>query len=173
MENRIYIVANDSGEVKQYFKCRDSAIAFIVDEFSMSLVFRIDNEGERLSEYMKTHNTTPNKYPFVYTIEEIPLNTEFDKPKKVYMVKSDIVEEGNQFGNEYLYDTYEEARETFDEIVDADIKNNGERDGNTSSIDPTYYERWNENGWYMAEHTKVELIEIEVKNGKYTKINQD
>lgn len=79
MGKNIFCVTSPNGEVTEYFDNRDSAIAFIVDEFSMALTFRTDVEGEKLTEYMKTHNETPNQYPYKYVISEIKINHEYDK----------------------------------------------------------------------------------------------
>lgn len=78
MIDKIYCVTNDSGKVKEYFTSRDSAIAFIVDEFSMALLFRNDKEGERLSEYLNANDSTPNQYPYKYSISAIKINNEYN-----------------------------------------------------------------------------------------------
>lgn len=79
MGNNIFRVTSDGGSVNEYFDNRDSAVAFIVDEFSMTLIFRNDNEGELFTDYMRSHNSTPNQYPFKYNIEEIKVNHDYDK----------------------------------------------------------------------------------------------
>lgn len=79
MGKNIFRVTSDSGSVNEYFDNRESAVAFIVDEFSMTLIFRNDNEGELLTDYMQSHDSTPNQYPFKYNIEEIKVNHDYDK----------------------------------------------------------------------------------------------
>ena len=86
---KIYRVTTPTDSVCEYFEGRDDAIAFIVDEFAMALAFRNDTEGERLTEYMQTHNETPNQYPFKYTISEVKLNRDFVTPKSIYLVRVD------------------------------------------------------------------------------------
>lgn len=78
MEKKIFVVVNSDERVTEYFLKRDSAIAFIIDEFSMTLAFRDNEEGTRLSEYLKTHSETPNQYPFKYIIKEIVVNHDYD-----------------------------------------------------------------------------------------------
>ena len=77
-KNNIFRVTNDGGSVSEFFDNRDSAVAFIVDEFSMTLIFRNDNEGKLLTDYMESHDSTPNQYPFKYTIEEVKVNHDYD-----------------------------------------------------------------------------------------------
>lgn len=77
-KKNIFRVTNDGGSVNEFFDNRDSAVAFIVDEFSMTLIFRNDNEGELLTEYMQTHDSTPKQYPFKYVIEEVKVNHDYD-----------------------------------------------------------------------------------------------
>jgi hypothetical protein len=78
MDKNIFRVTSASGRVNEYFINRDCAIAFIVDEFATALTFRDDKEGERLTDYMKTHRETPNQYPFKYYIEEVVVNHDYD-----------------------------------------------------------------------------------------------
>ena len=80
---KIYRVTTPTDSVCEYFEGRDNAIAFIVDEFAMALAFRNDMEGERLAEYMQTHNETPNQYPFKYTISEVKLNRDLVNPNQI------------------------------------------------------------------------------------------
>lgn len=166
---KIYKVTNPSGNVSEHFNCRQSAIDFIIDEFSMALGFRTDNEGERLAEYMLTHNETPNQYPYKYLIEEIKVNTEYDRPKPFYLVKVDCVESCMQKGNVFPYKNYEDAREHFDNIVDEDIKKNSKNSNVESGLNSVHYERWFTNENYCVEHLEVELIEVVEKDGKFVK----
>lgn len=83
MEKNIYLVSSASDKVKEYFISRDSAIAFIIDEFSTALTFRDNKEGDRLVEYMKKHDETPNQYPFKYFIKEIKVNHDYDNIKGI------------------------------------------------------------------------------------------
>lgn len=79
MGKYIFMVSDGGNNVSEYFGSRESAVRFIIDEFSMALLFRTETEGERLMEYMETHDETPNKYPYKYSIRKIALNTEYDK----------------------------------------------------------------------------------------------
>lgn len=169
-KDNMYRVTSPSGGVSEYFNCRQSAINFIVDEFEMAVTFRTEQEGEKLAEYMLTHNETPNQYPYKYMIEEVRVNHDYDRPKSVYMVKVDCVQSCMQNGDEYLYYDYESAREHFDNIIDEDIIRNGERKNVNSELSPTLYDRWFDNENYCVEHLKVELIEFIDKSGKLEKV---
>lgn len=161
-KGNIFRVANPTDSVSEYFNSRESAINFIIDEFAMALAFRNETEGERLAEYMHTHNETPNQYPYKYKIEEIGVNHEYDKPNanSVYLVKIDSVQSCMQNGEDYLYSNYEDARAHYDNIVDEDILRYGEHPNAQSEVGTCSYDRWFDNENYCVEHLKVELIEF-------------
>lgn len=163
MEKNMFLVTNASGRVNEYFSSRKSAIAFIVDEFAMTLAFRDEKEGDRLTEYMNSHDETPNQYPFKYFIKEVGINCDYDKPNMIYLV----LREGNSDGmvscDVDMYKNYDAARERFNQLVENDIAEldkdveEYERDGNT-------YTRWDANEGYLYEHFSVELKSFVDKN---------
>lgn len=171
-KDNMYRVTNPSGNVSQYFNCRQSAIDFIVDEFAMAITFRTDQEGEKLAEYMLTHNETPNQYPYKYMIEEVYVNHDYDQPKSVYMVKVNCIKSYMQNSDEYLYYDYDSAKKHFDNIIDEDLSCNGEIENMTTELSPTIYDRyrWIDCNGYYVEHLKVELIEFIDKHGKFEKV---
>ena len=166
----IYRVTNPTDSVCEYFEERDNAIAFIVDEFAMAMAFRNDTEGERLTEYMKTHNETPNQYPFKYIIGEVSLNKDFDKPKSIYLVRVDQVEDGIfNDGDEFLFYDYKSARECFDNIVNKDREKAADNPSIRHMLSSTVYDRWDEGEAYCLSHLTILLIEFIEKNGKLVK----
>lgn len=166
-KGNIFRVASTTDSVSEYFNSRDSAINFIIDEFAIALAFRNETEGERLAEYMLTHNETPNQYPYKYKIEEISVNHEYDKPNSnsVYLVKIDSVQSCTQNGEDYLYSNYEDAREHYESIIDDDMSRYGENPKVISEVTPNSYDRWFDNENYCVEHLKVELIEFVPNKG--------
>lgn len=76
---KIYFVKDSDKQIVDYFETRKAAIAFIIDEFSMALAFRNDNEGNRLAEYLNTHDETPNQYLFKYYIDSSFVNHDYDE----------------------------------------------------------------------------------------------
>lgn len=167
--NKIFLVTSPSDKVKEYFNCRQSAIDFIIDEFSMAVCFRTDNEGEKLAEYLLTHDETPNQYPYKYSITSIDVMTDYDKPKSIYMVKVDCVKSCMQVGGEYLYNNYEDAKEHFDSLVNEDIKNNSNNSNTESGMNPTFYDRWFTTEGYCVDHCNISLIEFVEENGELKK----
>ena len=137
----IYRVTNPTDSVCEYFEERDNAIAFIVDEFAMAMAFRNDTEGERLTEYMKTHNETPNQYPFKYIIGEVSLNKDFDKPKSIYLVRVDGVEDGIINDDEFLFYDYKSAKECFDNIVNEESEKNADNPNIRYMLSSSSYDR--------------------------------
>ena len=167
---KLYCVTNPTDSVCEYFEERDNAIAFIVDEFAMALAFRNDTEGERLTEYMQTHNETPNQYPFKYIIGEVRLNKDFDNPKSIYLVRVDQVEDGIfNDGDEFLFYDYKSARECFDNIVNEDREKATDNPNMKYMLSPSFYDRWDEGEAYCISHLSVLLIEFIEKNGKLVK----
>ena len=165
----IYRVTNPTDSVCEYFEERDNAIAFIVDEFAMAMAFRNDTEGERLTEYMKTHNETPNQYPFKYIIGEVSLNKDFDKPKSIYLVRVDGVEDGIINDDEFLFYDYKSAKECFDNIVNEESEKNEDNPNIRYMLSSTVYDRWDEGESYCLSHLTILLIEFIEKNGKLVK----
>ena len=165
----IYRVTNPTDSVCEYFEERDNAIAFIVDEFAMAMAFRNDTEGERLTEYMKTHNETPNQYPFKYIIGEVSLNKDFDKPKSIYLVKVDGVEDCTANDDEFLFYDYEGAKACFDNIVNEDREKNADNPNLRYMLSSSFYDRWDDYEGYCVSHLTVSLIEFIEKNGKLVK----
>lgn len=167
---KLYCVTTPTDSVCEYFEERDNAIAFIVDEFAMALAFHNDTEGERLTEYMQTHNETPNQYPFKYIIGEVRLNKDFDKPKSIYLVRVDQVEDGIfNDGDEFLFYDYKSARECFDNIVNKDREKAAGNSSIRHMLSSTVYDRWNEDESYCLSHLTILLIEFIEKNGKLVK----
>ena len=167
---KIYRVTTPTDSVCEYFEGRDDAIAFIVDEFAMALAFRNDTEGERLTEYMQTHNETPNQYPFKYTISEVKLNRDFVTPKSIYLVRVDQVEDGIfNDDNEFLFYDYKSARECFDNMVNEDRKKAADIPNIRHMLSSTVYDRWDEDESYCLSHLTISLIEFIEKNGKLVK----
>lgn len=167
---KLYCVTTPTDSVCEYFEERDNAIAFIVDEFAMALAFHNDTEGERLTEYMQTHNETPNQYPFKYIIGEVRLNKDFDKPKSIYLVRVDQVEDGIfNDGDEFLFYDYKSARECFDNIVNKDREKAADNSSIRYMLSSTVYDRWNEDESYCLSHLTILLIEFIEKNGKLVK----
>lgn len=167
---KLYCVTTPTDSVCEYFEERDNAIAFIVDEFAMALAFHNDTEGERLTEYMQTHNETPNQYPFKYIIGEVRLNKDFDKPKSIYLVRVDQVEDGIfNDGDEFLFYDYKSARECFDNIVNKDREKTADNSSIRHMLSSTVYDRWNEDESYCLSHLTILLIEFIEKNGKLVK----
>ena len=165
----IYRVTNPTDSVCEYFEGRDNAIAFIVDEFAMAMAFRNDTEGERLTEYMKTHNETPNQYPFKYIIGEVSLNKDFDKPKSIYLVSVDRVEDGIINDDEFLFYDYKSAKECFDNIVNKDREKAADIPNIKYMLSSSVYDRWDEGEAYCISHLSILLIEFIEKNGKLVK----
>lgn len=165
----IYCVTNPTDTVCEYFEGRDNAIAFIVDEFAMALAFRNDTEGERLTEYMKTHNETPNQYPFKYIIGEVSLNKDFDKPKSIYLVKVDRVTDCTVNDDEFLFYDYEDAKECFDNIVTEDRGKVADNSNIRYMLSSSFYDRWDDYEGHCVSHLTVSLIEFIEKNGKLVK----
>ncbi len=165
----IYRVTNPTDSVCEYFEGRDNAIAFIVDEFAMAMAFRNDTEGERLTEYMKTHNETPNQYPFKYIIGEVSLNKDFDKPKSIYLVKVDGVEDCTANDDEFLFYDYEGAKACFDNIVNEDREKNADNPNLRYMLSSSFYDRWDDYERYCVSHLTVSLIEFIEKNDKLVK----
>lgn len=167
---KLYCVTTPTDSVCEYFEERDNAIAFIVDEFAMALAFHNDTEGERLTEYMQTHNETPNQYPFKYIIGEVRLNKDFDNPKSIYLVRVDQVEDGIfNDGDEFLFYDYKSARECFDNIVNKDREKAADNSSIRHMLSSTVYDRWNEDESYCLSHLTILLIEFIEKNGKLVK----
>lgn len=167
---KIYRVTTPTDSVCEYFEERDNAIAFIVDEFAMALAFRNDTEGERLTEYMQTHNETPNQYPFKYTISEVKLNRDFVTPKSIYLVRVDQVEDGIfNDDNEFLFYDYKSARECFDNMVNEDRKKAADIPNMRHMLSSTVYDRWDEGEAYCLSHLTILLIEFIEKDGKLVK----
>ena len=146
----IYRVTNPTDSVCEYFEERDNAIAFIVDEFAMAMAFRNDTEGERLTEYMKTHNETPNQYPFKYIIGEVSLNKDFDKPKSIYLVRVDGVEDGIINDDEFLFYDYKSAKECFDNIVNEESEKNADNPNIRYMLSSSSYDRWDDYEGYCS-----------------------
>ena len=165
----IYCVTNPTDTVCEYFEGRDNAIAFIVDEFAMAMAFRNDTEGERLTEYMKTHNETPNQYPFKYIIGEVSLNKDFDKPKSIYLVRVDGVEDGVINDDEFLFYDYKSAKECFDNIVNEESEKNADNPNIRYMLSSSFYDRWDDYEGHCVSHLTVSLIEFIEKNGKLVK----
>ena len=165
----IYCVTNPTDTVCEYFEGRDNAIAFIVDEFAMALAFRNDMEGERLAEYMQTHNETPNQYPFKYAISEVKLNRDFVTPKSIYLVRVDGVEDGVINDDEFLFYDYKSARECFDNIVNEDREKAADIPNIRYTLSSSVYDRWDEGEAYSLSHLTILLIEFIEKNGKLVK----
>ena len=165
----IYCVTNPTDTVCEYFEGRDNAIAFIVDEFAMAMAFRNDTEGERLTEYMKTHNETPNQYPFKYIIGEVSLNKDFDKPKSIYLVRVDGVEDGIINDDEFLFYDYKSAKECFDNIVNEESEKNADNPNIRYMLSSSFYDRWDDYEGHCVSHLTVSLIEFIEKNGKLVK----
>ena len=166
---KLYRVTTPTDSVCEYFEGRDDAIAFIVDEFAMALAFRNDMEGERLAEYMQTHNETPNQYPFKYTISEVKLNRDFVTPKSIYLVRVDQVEDGIFNDDEFLFYDYKSARECFDNMVNEDRKKAADIPNIRHMLSSTVYDRWDEGEAYSLSHLTISLIEFIEKNGKLVK----
>lgn len=167
---KLYRVTTPTDSVCEYFEERDNAIAFIVDEFAMALAFRNDMEGERLAEYMQTHNETPNQYPFKYTISEVKLNRDFVTPKSIYLVRVDQVEDGIfNDDNEFLFYDYKSARECFDNMVNEDRKKAADIPNMRHMLSSTVYDRWDEGEAYCLSHLTILLIEFIEKDGKLVK----
>ena len=167
---KIYRVTTPTDSVCEYFEGRDDAIAFIVDEFAMALAFRNDTEGERLTEYMQTHNETPNQYPFKYTISEVKLNRDFVTPKSIYLVRVDQVEDGIfNDDNEFLFYDYKSARECFDNMENEDRKKAADIPNIRHMLSSTVYDRWDEGEAYCLSHLTILLIEFIEKDGKLVK----
>ena len=165
----IYCVTNPTDTVCEYFEERDNAIAFIVDEFAMAMAFRNDTEGERLTEYMKTHNETPNQYPFKYIVEEVRLNRDFVTPKSIYLVRVDGVDDGIINDDEFLFYDYKSAKECFDNIVNEDKEKTADIPNISYLLSSSFYNRWDEGEAYSLSHLTVSLIEFIEKNGKLVK----
>lgn len=165
----IYCVTNPTDTVCEYFEGRDNAIAFIVDEFAMAMAFRNDTEGERLAEYMQTHNETPNQYPFKYIIGEVSLNKDFDKPKSIYLVRVDGVDDGIINDDEFLFYDYKSAKECFDNIVNEDKEKTADIPNISYLLSSSFYNRWDEGEAYSLSHLTILLIEFIEKNGKLVK----
>ena len=167
---KIYRVTTPTDSVCEYFEGRDDAIAFIVDEFAMALAFRNDMEGERLAEYMQTHNETPNQYPFKYAISEVKLNRDFVTPKSIYLVRVDGVEDGI-FNNddEFLFYDYKSARECFDNMVNEDREKAADNPSIRHMLSSTVYDRWDAGEAYCLSHLTILLIEFIEKDGKLVK----
>ena len=166
---KIYRVTTPTDSVCEYFEGRDDAIAFIVDEFAMAMAFRNDTEGERLAEYMQTHNETPNQYPFKYIVEEVRLNKDFNNPKSIYLVRVDRVEECTPNDDEFLFYDYKSARECFDNIVNEDREKATDNPNIKYMLSSSFYDRWNEGEAYCISHLSILLIEFIEKNGKLVK----
>lgn len=166
---KIYRVTTPTDSVCEYFEGRDDAIAFIVDEFAMAMAFRNDTEGERLAEYMQTHNETPNQYPFKYIVEEVRLNKDFNNPKSIYLVRVDRVEECTPNDDEFLFYDYKSARECFDNIVNEDREKATDNPNIKYMLSPSFYDRWDEGEAYCISHLSILLIEFIEKNGKLVK----
>lgn len=165
----IYCVTNPTDTVCEYFEGRDNAIAFIVDEFAMAMAFRNNTEGERLTEYMKTHNETPNQYPFKYIIDEVSLNKDFDKPKSIYLVKVDRVTDCTANDDGFLFYDYEDAKECFDNIVTEDREKVADNSNIRYMLSSSFYDRWDDYEGHCVSHLIVSLIEFIEKNGKLVK----
>ena len=165
----IYCVTNPTDTVCEYFEGRDNAIAFIVDEFATAMAFRNDTEGERLTEYMKTHNETPNQYPFKYIIGEVSLNKDFDKPKSIYLIKVDRVTDCTANDDEFLFYDYEDAKECFDNIVTEDRGKVADNSNIRYMLSSSFYDRWDDYEGHCVSHLTVSLIEFIEKNGKLVK----
>ena len=157
MGKNMYLVSSASDKVKEYFDNRDSAIAFIVDEFAMALTFRDDKEGDRLMEYMKKHDETPNQYPFKYFIEEVKVNHDYDKPNIIYVVECEDVVDCQRDSRIFIFDNHCMAQSKFDQCVDDDIKRFGGDKHQSSRLNPSYYTRWNEQNGYNTNHYDVRL----------------
>ena len=166
---KIYRVTTPTDSVCEYFEGRDDAIAFIVDEFAMAMAFRNDTEGERLTEYMKTHNETPNQYPFKYIIGEVSLNKDFDKPKSIYLVRVDGVEDGIINDDEFLFYDYKSAKECFDNIVNEESEKNADNPNIRYMLSSSSYDRWDDYEAYCLSHLTILLIEFIEENGKLVK----
>lgn len=166
---KLYRVTTPTDSVCEYFEGRDDAIAFIVDEFAMALAFRNDMEGERLAEYMQTHNETPNQYPFKYAISEVKLNRDFVTPKSIYLVRVDGVEDGVINDDEFLFYDYKSARECFDNIVNEDREKAADIPNIEYMLSSSVYDRWDEGEAYSLSHLTISLIEFIEKNGKLVK----
>ena len=166
---KLYRVTTPTDSVCEYFEGRDDAIAFIVDEFAMAMAFRNDMEGERLAEYMQTHNETPNQYPFKYIVEEVRLNKDFNNPKSIYLVRVDRVEECTPNDDEFLFHDYKSARECFDNIVNEDREKVADNPNIKFMLSSSFYDRWNEGEAYCVSHLSILLIEFIEKNGKLVK----
>lgn len=166
---KLYRVTTPTDSVCEYFEGREDAIAFIVDEFAMALAFRNDMEGERLAEYMQTHNETPNQYPFKYAISEVKLNRDFVTPKSIYLVRVDGVENGIINDDEFLFYDYKSAKECFDNIVNEDKEKAADIPNISYLLSSSFYNRWDEGEAYSISHLTISLIEFIEKNGKLVK----
>lgn len=166
---KIYRVTTPTDSVCEYFEGRDNAIAFIVDEFAMAMVFRNDTEGECLAEYMQTHNETPNQYPFKYIVEEVRLNKDFNNPKSIYLVRVDRVEECTPNDDEFLFYDYKSARECFDNIVNEDREKATDNPNIRFMLNSSFYDRWDEGEAYCISHLTISLTEFIEKNGNLVK----
>ena len=166
---KLYRVTTPTDSVCEYFEGRDDAIAFIVDEFAMALAFRNDMEGERLAEYMQTHNETPNQYPFKYIVEEVRLNRDFVTPKSIYLVRVDGVDDGIINDDEFLFYDYKSAKECFDNIVNEESEKNADNPNIRYMLSSSSYDRWDDYEGYCVSHLTVSLIEFIEKNGKLVK----
>lgn len=160
MGKNIFCVTNESNSVYELFEEREYAIAFIVDEFSMCLTFRDDEEGERLTKYMETHNETPNQYPYKYFIKETKMNHDYDKPKSTWMVTLLDIDGNDDIEKQYIFSSYEDAREQFDELVDEDIKRYGESTNHSAEVGSFNYFRWDSENGSAYAHCHITLKEF-------------
>lgn len=141
----MYCVTNMSGRVNEYFDSRDAAVAFIVDEFAMTLIFRNDNEGRLLTDYMSNHDETPNQYPFHYKIEEIKVNHDYDKPKsyELYLVTIEKHEDDMDDVMTLPFSDYDEAKKCFNDAVSKDESKIDSKNTCRYGRGETMYERYN------------------------------
>ena len=172
MNRNMFRVTSGSGKVCEYFETRKSAIDFIVDEFSMAMVFRTPTEGEKLTEYLKTNNETPNQYEYKYKIEEVYINHDYDfHNNSVYVVLVDRVEDCMQIGDVMMFQSHEEANEMFESIVLDDMKKYANIDTTENQTTIDFYDRWENDRAYATDHLCVQIMEFEkMPNGSFNKI---
>lgn len=170
MEKNMFLVTNASGKVNEYFSSRESAIAFIVDEFAMTLAFRDEKEGDRLTEYMKHNSETPNQYPFKYFIKEVGINCDYDKPNMIYIVLREGYSDGLDSSEVDMYKNYDAAKERFNQIVESDIAEL-DKDVEKYERDENTYTRWDANEGFSYEHFSVQLkTYVERNNTEYEEV---
>lgn len=167
MKDKMFCVTSDSGRVNEYFDERDSAIAFVVDEFAMTLIFRNDKEGECLYEYMKTHSETPNQYPYKYFIKEVAINHDYDKPKSIWLIALNETSMGVENEKQYIFVDYNDARKEFDKLIKEDTERFGEDNKTKSVVDEWEYYRWDSENGSLINHLHLQLKEYTTSGNKF------